>query len=127
VQRFCLAACRALVVTADGEVTTCFETYGSEHPLSARFIVGSYRGGRYEIDHSRIDKYLARTADTILHCRECFCRWHCAGDCAIKASAAGCVDAFEPTGRCAITQELTKYLILNKIKDSGGLIWRRGS
>ena len=39
VQRFCLAACQTLVVTTDGDVTTCFETYGKEHPLSARFIV----------------------------------------------------------------------------------------
>ncbi|MCL1889239.1 MAG: radical SAM protein [Desulfovibrionaceae bacterium] len=125
VQRFCLAACRALVVTADGDVTVCFETYGREHPLSARFLVGGYRGGDYVIEQDKLDAHFSRTADSIPYCRGCFCRWHCAGDCSIKASAAGRVDEFAPTGRCAITQELTKYLILDRIQQSGGLVWQR--
>ncbi len=126
VQRFCLAACRALVVTTDGDVTTCFETYGKEHPLSARFIVGGYQGeAGYQIDNSKLDMHFSRTADSIPYCRGCFCRWHCAGDCSIKASIAGKVDDFTPTHRCAITQELTKYLILEKIRTSGGLVWQR--
>ena len=127
--RFCLAACRALVVTTDGDVVTCFESYGKEHPLSSRFIVGGYHGdhggGRFIVDRDKLDAHFSRTADSIPYCRGCFCRWHCAGDCAIKASAAGRVDEFEPTGRCVITRELTKYLILDRIRDSGGLIWRR--
>ncbi len=124
-QRFCLAACRALVVTTDGDVTTCFETFGREHPLSARFIVGGYHSGSYNINKDSLDKHFSRTADNIPYCRGCFCRWHCAGDCAIKASAAGRVDEFQPTGRCHITRELTKYLILHRIKDSGGIVWQR--
>lgn len=127
-QRFCLAACRALVVTTDGDVTACFETYGREHPLSASFIVGGYGGnGEYLVERGKLDAHFARTSDTIPYCWGCFCRWHCAGDCAIKASAAGRMDEFTPTGRCAITQDITKYLLLEKIRLSGGLVWQRNS
>ena len=128
VQRFCLAACRALVVTTDGDITTCFETYGREHPLSARFLVGTYGDNRqYQIEQDKLDRHFSRTADSIPYCRGCFCRWHCAGDCAIKASASGRVDEFQPTHRCGITQELTKYLILEKIRTSGCLVWQRNA
>ncbi|MCL1926462.1 MAG: radical SAM protein [Syntrophorhabdaceae bacterium] len=128
VLRFCLAACRALVVTADGDVVTCFESYGKEHPLSARYIVGGYRGGgEFLVDRDKLDAHFSRTADSIPYCQGCFCRWHCAGDCAIKASVAGRANEFAPTGRCVITQELTKYLILDKIRGSGGLVWQRNA
>ena len=128
VLRFCLAACRALVVTTDGDVVTCFESYGREHPLSSRFIVGGYQGGgKFLVDRDKLDAHFSRTADSIPYCRGCFCRWHCAGDCAIKASVAGRADDFAPTGRCIITQELTKYLILDRIRDSGGLVWQRNA
>ena len=124
-QRFCLAPCRALIVTADGDVTTCFETFGKEHPLSAQFLVGRYRDGHYDVDGEKLEKHFARTADSIAYCEGCYCRWHCAGDCAIKASVAGRVQDFVPTHRCTITRELTEYLLLKRIHDSGGLLWRR--
>ncbi|RPI78638.1 MAG: radical SAM protein [Desulfobacteraceae bacterium] len=125
-RRFCLAACRALVVTPQGEVTTCFETYGRDHPLSAPFRVGVYDGqGGFRLDHDKIGKHMARTVDEIPYCEACFCKWHCAGDCAIKASRAGQVDRFQPTERCFINQELTKFLLLEKIKSNGGLFWVR--
>lgn len=128
VQRFCLAACRALVVTADGDITACFETYGRDHPLSARFMVGGYQGnGQYLVERDKLGTHFGRTVDSIPYCQGCFCKWHCAGDCAVKASAAGRVDEFQPTGRCAINQELTTFLLLDRIRNSGGLIWQKNA
>lgn len=122
--RFCLAACRALVVTPDGDVTTCFEVYGRAHPLSHQFIVGDYKGnGEFSIDKDRIQNHLFRTIQHIPYCEDCFCKWHCAGDCAIK-TISGDTGGFQPTDRCMVNQELTKFLILNKIKENKGLIWR---
>ncbi|MBI5746569.1 MAG: radical SAM protein [Nitrospirae bacterium] len=123
-QRFCLAACRALVVTPDGDITTCFETYGREHPLSHHFIVGNYKGnGEFFMDKERLLHHFSHTVQQIPYCNACFCKWHCAGDCAIKTISEETAVGFQPTERCLVNQELTKFLILNKIKESGGMIW----
>lgn len=123
-QRFCLAACRALVVTPDGDITTCFETYSREHPLSQHFIVGKYKGkGQFSIEDIKLRQRFNHTIEYIPHCNDCFCKWHCAGDCAIKTLSEENNDRTRPTKRCFVNQELTKFLILNKIKENGGLIW----
>lgn len=123
-QRFCLAACRALIVTTEGEITVCFEAFGREHPLSNGFIVGSYQGnGAFSVDPKKLDRHFCRQVQEIAHCNDCFCRWHCAGDCAIKTSPEG---QFQSTDRCHVNRELTKFLILERLRASGGLLWERG-
>lgn len=123
--RFCLAACRALVVTPTGSVTTCFEVYSHGHPLAEQFIVGRYdHSGGFEIDGQKLAGCLERERRQRPECGSCFCRWHCAGDCATKGPAReGDAPAIH-TDRCLVTQELTKFLILHRIKESGGLVWR---
>jgi uncharacterized protein len=123
-QRFCLAACNTLVVTTEGDITTCFETYSRKHPLSKYFIVGSYKvNGQFLISEDKLQHHLNRTVETIPYCEACFCKWHCAGDCAIKTVSEDIIDGYHHVDRCFINQELTKFLLLNKIKENGGLIW----
>jgi len=122
--RFCLAACRAFVITPDGDVTTCFEIYGREHPMSQYFIVGRYQGnGNFWIDDEKLRRHFNRTIQRISYCEHCFCKWHCAGDCAIKTVARETGDGFQPSARCLVNQEITKFLILRKIQASCGLLW----
>lgn len=119
-QRFCLAACCALVVTPEGDITTCFETYGRDHPLSNQFIVGNYKGnGTFFINEEKLHHHFHRTVEHIPYCDACFCKWHCAGDCAIKICSEGIKDGFQHMDRCFVNQEITKFLILDKIRDSG--------
>lgn len=127
--RFCLAATRALIVTPKGDVTTCFEVFGKEHHESRSFIVGQYAGkGCFAIDCKKLGRHLARTVEGIPYCRDCFCRWSCAGDCAAKTGIGGSVGFFKPGERCFVNQELTKYLLLDNIRQSGGHLWNgRGS
>ncbi len=122
-QRFCLAACRALVVTPEGGVTTCFETYSRDHPLSEYFIVGHYKNGRFIIDKEKLNRRFSHIVEKIPYCSDCFCKWHCAGDCFIKTLNKGAHGEFQPTTRCFLTQELTKFLILDRIRKCGGLMW----
>ena len=110
--RFCLAACRAFVVTPEGHVTTCFEIFGKHHRLGERFIVGSFDGDKFVMDTARLRRVFRRTVDSLDFCRDCFCKWHCAGDCAAKEGS-----------RCFINQEIMKYFLLDRIRKSGGLIW----
>ncbi len=123
-QRFCLAACRALVITADGDVTTCFESFGKEHPDSGLFFVGRYSGnGKFIIENDKLQRHYSRTVYNIKHCSECFCKWHCAGDCAAKNIAVSKGELLEPGSRCYINQELTMFMIMERIVKSGGFIW----
>jgi uncharacterized protein len=122
--RFCMAPCRALVLTPEGDITTCFEIHSREHPLSSRFIVGNYAGkGQFAVDKKRFERHFRYTVDHIPYCEACFCKWHCAGDCAVKTISGEDGDRFQPTARCRLNQELTKFMILDKIMESGGLIW----
>lgn len=122
--RFCLAACRAFVVTTDGDVTTCFESYGREHPLSSHFLVGSTdRKGSFNIDSDRLNAYFRHTVYDNNHCVDCFCKWHCAGDCAIKTMRQDGGAGYQTTGRCYVNREITLYLLLDRIREYGGIIW----
>jgi uncharacterized protein len=121
--RFCLAACRALVVTADGDITTCFESYGREHPLSDFFLVGGNDGmGSFYMDEKKLDSYFRHTVNDNEHCSGCFCKWHCAGDCAIKTMKQDGESGYQATERCFLNREITKYLLLDGIRQSGGII-----
>jgi uncharacterized protein len=122
--RFCLAPTHAFIVTPEGDVTTCFEVFGREHPESQNFVVGQYIGnGCFEIDSKKLGRHLARTVEGLSYCRDCYCRWSCAGDCAAKTCIGRSADSFRPSERCFVNQEITKHLLLDKIRQSGGHLW----
>ncbi|MBN2431273.1 MAG: radical SAM protein [Acidobacteria bacterium] len=123
--RFCMAPLQALVVTPQGYVTTCFEALDPECPRQGHFIVGAYESAAgFHLDLARWRDIAADTAHLPPQCTTCFCRWHCAGDCRGVRMWEHSTTA--ETDRCRINKELTKYLILKKINESGGWIWRRG-
>ncbi len=56
------------------------------------------------------------TVRRVPFCRDCFCKYHCAGDCPAKRLAA--FSGGMPTrvsGRCRISQELTKDQIIQSL------------
>jgi uncharacterized protein len=98
--------------------------YGREHPHSSQFIIGTYKGdGEFWFDKDKVHSHFNRTVDRIPYCKECFCKWHCAGDCSVKTFLDGL--HYDPGvgNRCYINQSLKKYFILEKIKEHGGVIW----
>lgn len=122
-QRFCEAPRRALIVTPGGDITTCFEVFGREDSEKNGFVVGSYSGdGVFDINREKLSRHLTRTVSSIDFCEACFCKWHCAGDCAGKEfENAG--DSLAATDRCDLNRQLTVHMILDRIKQSGGRIW----
>lgn len=120
--RFCLAPCCSLIVTTDGDITACFEVYGKDHPLSNKFIIGKYSGNNtFIFDKEKLYSHFVHTVNSCTYCETCFCKWHCAGDCSVKAHEA--YGEPGPTERCYFNQELTKFLLLDKIVENNGLIW----
>jgi len=115
---FCAATTKALIVTADGELTACYEVFDHSHLLADDFIIGKmdlhdgivlYPGKRTNL----ITK-IKENRDT---CKDCFCYFHCAGDCPPKAFLAHLNnDQF----RCSVTRAITREMIIDKIAENDG-------
>jgi len=121
---FCAATSNALIVTADGELTACYEVFDHNHPLAEDFIIGRIDpAGGLILDPGKRDNLLAKINENRSSCRECFCYYHCAGDCPPKAFMAQMKnDRF----RCAVTKAITRELIIERIADSDGF-WQGDS
>lgn len=107
---FCQAVTGAFAVTVGGLVTSCFEATETD----ARFVYGHYDPATsgFSIDPHRHRAQLRRSVAHRADCRDCIARYHCAGDCAMKAAAGGL-----PV-RCVINRELTKDAILEDLGEA---------
>ena len=117
---FCKAAGSSFCVTPDGDVTSCYEVCTRDDPRSETFFYGKYDGEKKEFVFSevKLDYLRRRTVDNIGFCKDCFCKYHCAGDCLAKASDGKDLMTIKNTTRCKINQSLTLDQIL-KILEMG--------
>ena len=118
---FCGVSQDSFSLTPDGYVTACYEVSHAGHPLASQFIYG-----RYDVEHARIvidrERLAALRSLVVTNkplCNRCFCRWHCAGDCPVKARTMEV--EFQTAGdRCAMNQTLTRYMIRSAIRSQDG-------
>lgn len=63
----------------------CSYCYASD-PRSQRFFFGSYdaQAGGFAFDRKKLKELAELNVRNFPYCRDCFCKWHCAGDCAAK-------------------------------------------
>lgn len=120
-RRFCTAPHEALVLLPSGEVSACFEVHNLKHPLASSLIIGKLNAGGLDLRTERWQCIMARQADAIPFCHDCFCKYHCAGDCLGKTFDAQDRAGFRPSVRCRINRELLKYLLAKKIAAQAGL------
>ena len=112
---FCQAAGKSFTVTTEGRVTACYEVADEADPRSRLFFYGRYdeATGRFTFKEDTLRTLSELTVRRIPFCQDCFCKYHCAGDCPAKRLAAfsgGMPDRV--SSRCRITQELTKDQII---------------
>jgi uncharacterized protein len=122
---FCRACGESFVVTADGNISSCYEVSEPDDPRAPLFFYGRYNfsDGRFIIDKNKLKRLQKMNVENKPFCAKCFCKWHCAGDCPAKLSLAG--DAWDPSynDRCYINQELTKDQIKDFLfREEAGLI-----
>jgi uncharacterized protein len=124
---FCSATQDSFCLSADGNVTSCYEVFSEEHEWAHKFFIGwPAEGGGYRFDMQRVEALRAQSVRNRAYCRDCFARWSCGGDCYHKSLVAHGDGPFQGAGRCHIIRELTKDALLEKIAESGGVVWREG-
>ena len=138
---FCRSLSDALVVTPDGDIVTCFEVYDRRHRLFEQLAIGRIvdpldpgepsskvgtRIGKAEgltasVDEVRMRSVLEQHERRRSACRDCFCYWHCAGDCTVRWWPS---EGRTP-GRCHANRIITRELLAWYIAAGDG-IWRGG-
>jgi len=127
--RFCQSCGEGFSLTPDGDISACYEVCDKKMQFSEDFIFGryDYHQKRFIFDDQKLYQLRNRTVENIPWCQECFCKWHCAGDCPNKARHAMIDGRFVGHPRCEITRALVLDQILEKINKSGGIFWVENS
>ena len=123
---FCSATQDNFCLSADGNVSSCYEAFSEDAPHAQLFYYGrpAEEGQGYEFDHTALERLRSQAVESRAFCRNCFAKWTCGGDCYYKWRAASLSPEFDGSPRCEIIRELTKDQILEKIAEAGGAFWR---
>jgi uncharacterized protein len=123
---FCGVSRDSFSLSADGNVTACFEAFAEDNPLAGTFFYGrpAEDGPGYVFDRAALEGLRSQGVEKREHCRDCFAKWSCGGDCYYKWMAASGGGEFNGSPRCHVIRELTRDQILEKIAGAGGLSWR---
>ena len=107
--KFCAAAGDGFNVLPDGVVTSCYEITESTNPKAELFHYGRYDFNRKEFvfDMDKIKRLQKYSVENIPYCQDCFCKWHCAGDCISKVFDVSKSFEHEGSPRCALNRQLT--------------------
>lgn len=119
--KFCAAPGDGFSVTPDGTITSCFEVTDPSDPRAELFHYGYYDKDRraFAIDHDRVARLRRLRVENLGHCQDCFCKWHCAGDCLAKSVAGLNPKDHAGSPRCNLNREITR-IQLHRVA-SGGL------
>ena len=104
---FCSVCTNSFVVTAEGLVSSCYEVCERSDPRAARFIYGAWKGSDFAFDEARRETLHDLRVDHMPYCDDCFCKYHCSGDCAAKLLGLNPPEQHAGSERCRITRALT--------------------
>jgi uncharacterized protein len=121
-QAFCTAPYGALVVNPAGSLVACYEVADSNHPLAAVSTLGRVQDGRVVHDEQARRALWSYLEEKRAGCRDCFCYWHCAGDCYTRSFAAA-AGPERSNPRCLMNREITARILLWYIMQGDGM-WR---
>lgn len=117
VDTFCKVSSGSFTVTPTGDVTACYEVSYKSDPRSERFFFGHFdcEQGDFVFDQDKLDQLSRLNVHNIRFCDNCFCRWHCAGDCAAKVLDGIELEEHSGSMRCQISRALTLNQIQRKL------------
>lgn len=122
---FCGVSQDNFCLSADGNVSACHEAFSESSPHADVFFYGRPSPGStgYSFDQDVLGHLRDQAVHRREHCRGCFARWSCGGDCYYKWLAGSNGGEFKGSPRCHVIRELSRDQILEKIAASGGLFW----
>ena len=111
--KFCAAPGDGFSVTPEGIVSSCFEVTDPADPRAELFHYGRYDeiSKSFKIDQQRVERLRWLRVENIKHCSDCFCKWHCAGDCLAKALPGVSADDHKGSPRCNLNRAITRLQI----------------
>jgi uncharacterized protein len=113
---FCGIGWKNFAVTPEGNVTSCFEVLSQEDPRSSIFFFGKYIPNKgFSLDHNKIIAIRKMSKKEFPFCRNCFAKFHCAGDCRAKGLYLNDISEFQGGGRCDIIQEITRVKLIEQL------------
>ncbi|MBI2900701.1 MAG: radical SAM protein [Planctomycetes bacterium] len=116
---FCAVPEGTFNVTPEGLLTSCFEACRPGDP----FVYGAFEGGEFRISRPKLDALAAHTVEARPECARCFCKRHCAGDCAAKNLTSDLhPDERLKAARCAINQELTRDQLVRRLREKSRMM-----
>ena len=110
---------QSLTVNAKGEVVGCYEITGRDANIDNSAAFGSEESSNFRIDAEKRAVLMKTIAHRKDRCDQCFCRWHCAGDCYTRGFPTK--DGDWPYSRCEINRKITAGLIVRGIADQSSL------
>ncbi|HEX7678638.1 MAG TPA: hypothetical protein VF713_10985, partial [Thermoanaerobaculia bacterium] len=107
--KFCAAPGDGFSVTPEGIASSCFEVTEASDPRASLFHYGRYDAdeGRFVFDAERLRKLRELTVEKIPHCGDCFCKWHCGGDCLAKVMTGRDAASHHGSPRCEVNRAIT--------------------
>lgn len=121
-QTFCRAPYSALIVNPAGELVACYEVADDEHPLAQISTLGHMDSKGIVLDETAREAFYDYLEAQREECLDCFCLWHCAGDCYTRAFSAGGHPGGE-SPRCTMNRRIMAGMLLWNIMHSDG-VWR---
>jgi len=116
---FCSAFTEALIVTPEGDLVNCFEVYGRRHAQWDKLRIGRLTKEEVFVDERRRREFQREQDLRRQGCEDCFCYWHCAGDCWTRRLEV----SDSPGGRCAVNRAITRELLAWNIAE-GVCVWK---
>lgn len=104
----------SFTVNPRGEITGCYEMTGREGCGDAVF--GRMDEHGFQIDENARQSFIKEILSRKDYCRECFCYYHCVGDCFTRGLK--CSGGEWPYSRCQINREITLGLLLRSVANS---------
>lgn len=111
--KFCAVPGDGFSVTPEGIVSSCFEVTNPSDPRSELFHYGQYNTDHsgFTINQERLARLRRLRVENIEHCSDCFCKWHCAGDCLAKALTGVNPEDHSGSPRCNLNRAITRLQI----------------
>lgn len=134
-------------VTPEGLLTSCFEVCHPEDQLADAFFYGAFeahgkkdakdsfalpvlgtvspsRGpvggtavGGFQVNDEKLDELAGHTVRERPECENCYCKWHCAGDCIAKNMISDSHSEENlKSARCTINQALTLDQLVHRLR-----------